>query len=55
MDEGQSVGDLKRQAKFFGGWNSVDKDVDVDLHRKYEDGAVKFKGDYNHMYSGKEL
>ena len=30
-----------------GCWYSVDKNVDVDLHREDEDGAVEGKGLYN--------
>ena len=31
------------------------KNVDVDMHREYEDGAVEVKRVYNHIYYSEEL
>ena len=38
----------------FSSWNIVDKNVDVDFHREYEDGVVEGKGIYNQIYSSKK-
>ena len=38
-----------------GCWNIVYKNVDVDLQREDEDGALKVKSIYNQMYSSEEF
>ena len=40
MDVRQSIRGLELQAKVLGCLNSVDNNVDVDLHREDEDRAV---------------
>ena len=38
---------MEGQVKVLGGWNSVDKNLDVDLYLEYENGAVENKWIYN--------
>ena len=54
MDGRRSIGGLEGQAKVLGGWNSVDKNSDVDLHHEYRDGAVEDKEVYKQMKSSED-
>ena len=49
LDRRQISGGIEVQGKVLGGWNIVQKNVDVELHLEDEYGVVEVKDIYNQM------